>query len=49
MSEVDVREHLQRAVDTVAVKDMDVDVAEALFDEYKGRLDSLRRGRGGGR
>ena len=46
MGSEDVREHLQRALDTVVVDDVDLDEAEALFEEYQGRIDGLRVARG---
>jgi len=46
MGSEDVREHLQRALDTVVVDDVDLDEADALFEEYQSRIDGLRVARG---
>lgn len=46
MSEEDVREHLQRAVDLVAAGHVDPEDAEELFAEYESRIDFIRAARG---
>lgn len=46
MSSEDVRQHVDRALDTAVVHDVDLDEVEAILEDAQARLDELRMMRG---
>lgn len=46
MSAEDVREHVDRALETAVVGDVDLDEVEAILEDAQSRIDELRTVRG---